>query len=73
MTEREDWDTPDIPRPARLTQTEAEVIHRELAAGASEDKLALYFNTTVKVVRQANAYIERSKNGRKCLYFNTQP
>jgi hypothetical protein len=59
--ERDDWVTPDIPKPARLTENEAAVIHRELAAGASEEKLALYFNTSVKVVRQAFAYIKRTR------------
>lgn len=64
--EREDWSAPDIPRPTRLTEQEAEIIHKELKAGASEHKLALYFDTTVNIVRQANAYINymRYKNGR---------
>lgn len=59
--EREDWDNPNIPRPARLNQTEAEIIYREINAGASEWRLAEYFSTTITIVRQAYKYMQQEK------------
>lgn len=57
--EREDWEAPEVNRPARLSERAARVVHAELKRGVSEGALAVYFDTSVQVIRQADKYIKR--------------
>jgi transcriptional regulator len=59
--EREDWETPDIPKPARLTDAEMRIAHRELKSGATKEALARYFNTTVSNISAVERYGDHKK------------